>query len=186
MREELRVRLPEGVDSLERLLHRCHRDELLPLATLLKVDPRPFGLGDLARLLSRTLRRASSHHGKNLLLRRGAAPAYEEILGEIAGRTPQPDEVEGLESELLRAWARDRTGEAREALWKDLGLEGPAPATGTEIVAEAERRLGPGFVYKLSGAVAKETGPGLGEVVGYGTLGCLVRFVPILDRKSVV
>lgn len=183
MSDTLVVRLPPGVDSLERLFDRCHRDELVPLATLLRVDATRLGLADLAAELSRALRRAASHQGKNLLLRKGEGPSYEDILADVADRPRvQPDEVEEVEIAELRAWLAKRWDEAGEAeharWWRELGLGDSPPARGAQALEEAEGRLGRAFGYMVSGVVGTLTSAKSLALLGafvLSPLGCVVR-----------
>lgn len=183
MSDALKVRLPEGIDSLERLFHRCHRDELLPLASLLKVDATRLGLGDLARILAKTFRRACSHGGTNVVLRKGEGLPYEEILAEVAGRDDvDPDEVEEVEIGVLRDWLATRWEKGDDALrhriWKELGLGDQPPAQAKDAVEEAQSRLGQAFGYtlaKVGAAVTSPTTMAFVSMLALSPLGCLIR-----------
>lgn len=92
--------------TLEELLRRCHRDELLPLAEVLRVNPEGLGTGKLALILSTTLRRAGAHELQNLVLRGGEGPGYPRVLRELAARldtTAQPT-LERTELAILARW----------------------------------------------------------------------------------
>lgn len=133
--------------TLEELLRRCHRDELLPLAESLNVNPDGLGTGHLAKVISSTLRRAGAHELKNLVLRRGEGPGYPQVLRGLAGRIDaeaQPT-LERTELAIMRAWldraAKDlepdqraellavfeQAGEATAAITADLHPVAAAP-----------------------------------------------------------
>ncbi|MFT4979556.1 MAG: GTP-binding protein EngB required for normal cell division [Myxococcota bacterium] len=94
--------------SLDELLRRCHRDELLPLAERLKIRAGVLGIGDLARIISRTLRRRGDHALRNLVLRGGEGPDYPTLLRQLAARLELPSPsgpVIEIEQALLQQWA---------------------------------------------------------------------------------
>ena len=126
--------------ELSELLRRCHRDELLPLAAALGVNPHGLGLGDLARVCARTLRRQGDHALRNLALRGGEGPPYAQVLRGVARRvgidaTAQAD-VLALEQLLLATWAarawKALSAPQRAALAGTLGEE-PLPAEPPDI-----------------------------------------------------
>lgn len=180
---------PPPDDPLERLLHRAHRDELLPLARLLRVNPEGLGLGDLARVLAQQVRRVGSHGLTNILLRKGDGKPYGEVLADAArtaGVTPAGLEV--TELALAHAWFAARwdaaTPEERARAWADMGLAEAPPAASAEAVGLARERLGRSFDYALTGVRhVIDTPAGL---LALGALfmhpaGCLLRpFVPFL------
>lgn len=142
-------------DSLERLLHRCHRDELLPLARVLRVNPEGLGLGDLARVLAATLRRLGSHDAANIVLRKGEGRPYEAVLADVAGvARVAPSDAEDVELDLLRGHFAGRWDKldaaARADLWEKLGLGGEPPSAGGEALERAQRQLGRSFGYRVT------------------------------------
>lgn len=170
-------------EPLEALLHRCHRDELLPLARVLRVDPTPFGLADLARNLARTLRRLGAHELANAALRGGEGPPYREVLERAAARLDvRGGSDEELELGIVRVtfasgWSRLPEAE-RERLWEGLGLALPAPAEGGAALTAATRDLGRAFGYRISRTVDTVTDPrhaGWLATLLLHPLGCLVR-----------
>ena len=110
----------DGPLALAELLRRCHRDELLPLAGVVGVNPHGLGLGRLAQVCERTLRRRGDHVLRNLLLRGGEGPPYGRLLRGVVRRSKLPldprlrneTDLEVLERALLEAWA--------EAVWPEL------------------------------------------------------------------
>jgi GTP-binding protein EngB required for normal cell division len=175
--------LTETRDSLLELLHRCHRDELTPLCTLLRVNPHGLGLGDLARVLALTLRRAGSHGLGNVVLRKGEGRPYREILAEVAREHGiEPHDIAETELAVLRAHFAERweklSDEARAELWTRLELPGPPPRAGAEAVASAETGMGRGFGYRISrmvsGAPSTATLATIGSILLH-PIGCLVR-----------
>jgi GTP-binding protein EngB required for normal cell division len=176
-------------DPLERLLHRCRRAELLPLAALVRVNPAGFGLGDLVRVLSTQVRRAGSHGLGNLFFRRGEGKPYPEILADAAqARGLTVGDVEETELALARAWFTSRWDAApadeRVRVWRELGIAGDAPVAAEEAVEVARARLGRSFDYALTGVTTVMRHP-MG-VVAFGALmlhpaGCLLRpLFPVL------
>lgn len=176
-------------DPLERLLHRAHRDELLPLAQRLRVNPDGLGLGDLARVLAQQVRRVGSHGLTNILVRKGEGKPYGDVLADAAGAAGIPSAgIEVTELALARAWFAARWDaarpEERARAWVDMGLAGPPPVGSAEAVDIARARLGRSFDYALTGVRhVIDTPAGL---LALGALfmhpaGCLLRpLVPIL------
>ncbi|MFZ5478355.1 MAG: GTPase [Myxococcota bacterium] len=170
-------------DPLVELLHRCHRDELLPLARLLRVNPTGLGLGDLARVLAQTLRRAGSHGLGNIVFRKGEGRPYRDILADVAReRGIECHDLAETELAVLRAWFAARweklDGDARAELWARLELPGPAPAAGSEALASAESRIGPGFGYRISRAFGGAPTTAVLTTIGgilMHPVGCLFR-----------
>jgi GTP-binding protein EngB required for normal cell division len=178
-------------DPLAALLHRCHRDELEPLARLLRVNAGQLGLGDLSRVLATQARRAGTHPGESLALRRGEGRSWHEVVEQALGRPVPPDGIEAAESELVGRWMAERlekaTPEERARLWAGMGLAGPPPACGVAL-EEARGRLGRRFAYVLAQVGSAATSPtGLAGLVAFLVLppGCLVR-VALLPFMPVV
>ncbi len=175
------------VDSLAELLHRCHRDELLPLATVLRIDSDALGLSDLCRVIARHVRRTGSHGAGNILLRKGEGLAWEAVLTRLVGRVVTVD-VEAVELDLVRAWITQHWKEYPEAervrLWAQLG-EGPPPETGGEVISGAEARFGSGAGYRLTGIASAMVSPRSLAIAGVALMaspvGCVARlFMPLV------
>jgi GTP-binding protein EngB required for normal cell division len=157
-------------DPLEALLRRCHRDELLPLCEVLRVRHVDLGLGDLARVLSATLRRVASNGLGNLGLRRGEGEPYLDVLARVAGvERVVAGEEEAVEARVVRAW-----------------IESALPRMPAERRAEFEaiERTAPGAVveaYQLAGlaaAVARvPRSVWLGIGIWMSPIGCLGRIL---------
>ena len=171
-------------DSLEELLHRCHRDELEGLARLLKVESAPLGLSDLGRVLAASLCRLGSHQFRNAL-RGGKGLPYLQVLAGAAARygIPPGTAVE-MEQALVRArfegqWSRlDAASRAR--FWRDLGLDAPVPADGPGALKAAAQRFGGGLDYAITQTVEvvrTPTGTVALLLLGLSPAGCLFRFV---------
>lgn len=183
-------------DPLERLLHRCHRDELLPLAELAGVPHEGVGLSDLAERTAREVRRKGRHALANAAFRGGEGPPYWAILSEHGAGAlsdgASDSELEAAEMAVVRstwerAWGRLRP-EGRAEMWRALGLEGDAPPDGSGAMAEAQGRLGRAFGFALTEAqrVAHDR-HALGMLVALSLtpVGCLLRplfalFLPIV------
>lgn len=180
-------------DSLEALLHRCHRAELLPLATILQVRTEGVGLRDLAKALAITLRRAGSHDIANAAFRRGHGRPYEELLRRVAkgydAVVPEAADAGEIERIVLaghfqRRW--DATDIAtRTALWQEFGIAAPLPESSAGALKLAAQKLGRSFEYVLSRTVNVVADPGglaLFTLLNLSPLGCVVRplMVPLL------
>lgn len=151
------VTLDRITDPLERLLLRCHRDEMLPLAALLRVREAGVGLGLLARNLARATRRLARHGLANAMFGRGDGPPWTEVLARMTGeRLVGYDEVEEAELRIVRRVQAARWGALplpeREALWTSLGLAGPPPDAGDDAMTEAQSQLGRAFGYVITQA----------------------------------
>lgn len=123
---------------LDEVLRRCHRDELLPLAAVLKVNPAGMGRDRLAHVLDLALRAAGASGMENLVLRQGKGPAWPKVLSGLAKRrfvNVEPDEA-ATELALLQQWRANGGADASQvtALARVLG-----PST-TEIVVARPRR----------------------------------------------
>lgn len=141
--------------GLEELLRRCHRDELLHLAAVLRVDPKRKGLRDLSVSCSRKLRWTGSH--KLWALLRGMEPfPYHRVLADLAKRnkvepqaTLEETELAVLEKYLSESWAQ-LDDAARLRFWSEQGLTPPVPAAGQEALVKAKESLGDHANYALS------------------------------------
>lgn len=94
------------VASLPEVLRRCHRQELLPLAATLGVNPRNMNRDGLARAIQHALRVAGSQQVLDMLLRRGEPPPWHEVVGGLAervGAKPHSDPAH-TERRILEAW----------------------------------------------------------------------------------
>lgn len=141
--------------DLEELLRRCHRDELLHLASVLRVDPRRKGLRDLSVACSRKLRWTGSH--KLWALLRGMEPyGYGQVLSELCKRNkvePRPTfeeaELAVLERYVAESWAQ-LDDEARMRFWSEQGFSPPVPDGGQQALVKAKESLGDHTNYALS------------------------------------
>ena len=174
-------------DPLERLLHRAHRDELLPLAGLLRVNAADLGLGDLARIIATQVRRVGSHGIANIVTRKGDGKPYADVLADAARASGvQSAGIEETERALAHRWFAARwdaaSPEERARVWSEMGLAEVPPAASAEAVDIARARLGRSFDYAMTGVTRLITTP-----VGWVALsamfvhpvGCLLRpFMP--------
>ncbi len=143
-------------EPVEELLRRCHHDELVGLARMLRINPSGLLHDALARASVRTLRRFGGNAIGNVVLRRGEGPAYDVLLPALArrcGLAPRGDiaemELQVAVWSLIKAWDK-MTPDARATTWADLHLDSPVPRDGRAAVDEARDRLGPGFAYAAS------------------------------------
>jgi GTP-binding protein EngB required for normal cell division len=141
--------------ALEELLRRCHRDELLHLAAVLRVDPDKKGLRDLATALARKLRWVGSHKLR-ALFRRGRSNEYHAVLAELArrakvkpGTSLELTEQAILAKYVTQAWAR-LDDDARLRFWSEQGLRPPVPKVGQQALEVARDSLGEQASYALS------------------------------------
>ncbi|MDG1484482.1 MAG: 50S ribosome-binding GTPase [Myxococcota bacterium] len=120
--------MAESADTLPELLRRCHRDELLPLAESLSVNPHGLGLSALANNCALSLRRRGAHVLMNQLRRGGDGPPYAETLVKLCARQklPAPTDIAAAERSLLQWWAVRAWGrmsdDQRVRLTEALGL----------------------------------------------------------------
>jgi len=181
------------MDPLETLLHRCHRDELLPLAGILRVKHEGVGMGDLSRALAIMLRRIGTHDLANAALRGGHGLPYPQVVRIVAEQYRVPVSPDADESSVERAiiaahfqksWDNKDTA-ARKAMWEELGIAGPAPDTAEGALTAAANTLGKSFDYVLSttvNVVTKPPGMALFVLLNVSPLGFLFRafVVPLL------
>ncbi len=173
-----------ATDSLEELLHRCHRAELEVLARLLKVATPGLGLSDLVRVLAAALCRMGSHEIRNAL-RGGKGLPYPEVLAGVAARFGiEPGTTLEMEQGIVRAHFKDQWSRldpaSRTRFWKDLGLDAPAPDDGTGALAAARSRFGGGLDYAITQTVEvvrTPTGTLALLLLNLSPIGCLFRVV---------
>ncbi len=180
--------IPEGMVvplSLAELLRRCHRDELLPLAEVLRVNPHGLGLSKLAEVMAWTLRRKGGHEVGNALFRKGKGPPYSEVLLGVAKRCKVPPgrNTEETELALLEWWVAKALDELDEekrlALWRVLGQAGEPPAPGEAAVEVARKSLGRSFGMQASIVVAT----GVGRVA---SLALVPLLGPVLPAATIL
>jgi len=168
-----------AVEPLADLLRRAHRDELLPLARVLGVNPTGLGFAVLCRNLDVRLRQVGGHELLNIVLRKGGGPTYADVLTALADRLkvelpPGPRELEDVELRILDRWLADSwdelTPEQRRQVWERLGLTDPLPGTGSDAAEAAHARLGSRFGYEVatltSGGPARIAGFALAPLLG--------------------
>lgn len=150
-----RTRRSPSDAALEELLRRCHRDELLHLAAVLRVDPDSKGLRDLSTALARKLRWVGSHKLR-ALLRGGTSNQYHVVLADLARRAKvdRGDTLEVTEQAILakflsEVWAQ-LDDEARLRFWSEQGLRPPVPKAGQQALEVARDALGEQASYALS------------------------------------
>jgi len=149
--------------DLEELLRRCHRDEMLNLAAVLRVDPRGKGLRDLSTACARKLRWAGSHKLRSLF--RGMEPeTYPQLLHTLCKRAkvdPQRslEATEGaiLERYLSETWAT-MDDETRLRFWSEQGFDPPVPKVGEKAVERVREAMGDHARYALSTSVTPRMG----------------------------
>jgi GTP-binding protein EngB required for normal cell division len=93
-------------DSLPEVLRRCHREELLPLAAAVGVNPRNMTRDPLARAIQQALRTAGSHQIANVVFGKGKPPPWHEVVDDLAVRLKLPRSTEPARTErrVLEAW----------------------------------------------------------------------------------
>jgi hypothetical protein len=146
-------------DELAELLRRCHRSELVPLATQLGIAHQGLPLASLASAIGLRLRRAASHELLNITRRWGAPPRYGDVLREVGMRLslhvpadPELAELAIVRDQVMKTW-RALPPELREQRWREAAGAPPVPLDGAEAIALLERRVEPGvalFVTRLA------------------------------------
>lgn len=172
-------------DDLEALLHRCHRDELLPLARLVGA-PETLGLGDLAKQCAISYR-GKATHGLETASRGGEPRTYPRILAALAEERKLPvgslEETElAVVKDYVRTGWKGLSTEDRAKAWRDLGLPGDPPPSGDQLLAQADS-LGRGVGYGLTRMVRILPDPKIAAAIGaLGPLGCMFRplTIPVL------
>ena len=98
--------MSEGVATPGEVLRRSHRDELLPLAAILRVSPRGRGRDALAMALEQRLHAAGALNPLAVHLRRRAPPSWTEVVGGVATRMELTAGANAVETErrILEAW----------------------------------------------------------------------------------
>lgn len=145
--------------ALAELLRRCHRDELLPLAQVLRVNPHTLGLGKLARVCAWTLRRAGGHELANLVKRRGEGPGYPQLLRELAERlgTGAEPTLERTELAIMAAWLEraqhTMPAEQRRALEGIFGRAGAGTSLATQRDSPPPDKAARGRLLAAGGAL---------------------------------
>ena len=132
--------------SLEEVLRRSHREELLPLAQSLGLWPIPKGRDALARKIATTLRRSGVGELQNLMQHGWKGPPYAQVVDSLArrlGMTPA-EETADTEALLLR-WFQlrgapspsiaDRLSKLVNLDALEERLKGPPPDVSTPIKA---------------------------------------------------
>ena len=167
--------------TLPDLLRKCHRDELLPLAEALRVNPKGLGLGKLAEVMAWALCRHGGHELGNFVLRQGKGPPYNELILGLArrcgvkpGRDVPETEVALMEWWLARA-LDDMDAEQRANVWKVLGMQGVPPEPGSTALEVARQGLGKTFGLR-AGLVAAGT---VGRVAHFALLPIVGPILPM-------
>ncbi|MCO4746990.1 MAG: 50S ribosome-binding GTPase [Proteobacteria bacterium] len=183
-----------GRDPLADLLRRCHREELLPLARRVGVNPQGLGLDKLATIIGHALRRRGSGQVANAVFRGGHGPSYEAVLDRLvrkAGIQPSAD-AERMELALME-WVLRRSWDAmdhaeKQVVWADLELSGPLPGDGDTAVSKAKNSLGSRFAW----TIARTMGFGAASLAGVvlpmllPMAGCATLFYLARPRDEIV
>lgn len=165
--------------TLDDLLRRAHRDELLPLSRVLGVNPTGLGFEVLCRNLDVRLRQVGGHELANIVFRKGKGPTYQEVLEALANRLDvelptAPRTLEDTELRILDRWLAEAwdelTPEQRRQVWERLGLTDPLPGAGADATEVAHELLGSRFGYEVAaitaGGAARIAGLALAPILG--------------------
>lgn len=132
--------------DLIELLRKAHREELLTLASILRISPAGMKQGTLQRAIDRQLRLKGAHDVANILLRDGKGPPYAEVLvglckrvGVDPGATVEDAELALLKYHIRTRWKEMPPGD-RERLWQQMQVSAPMPGSIEEGLALAERK----------------------------------------------
>ncbi|MCB9793874.1 MAG: 50S ribosome-binding GTPase [Alphaproteobacteria bacterium] len=151
--------------TLQEILRRCHRAELLPLARLLRVRSQGLGHAQLVDLIEDKLRRAGGRASVNALRRGG--PAYPALVAEVAKALELellPNEgLAPLEGRVVTAWlARswdELTPEERESMWAAFSRPGEPLPGGGSTTRRAQLQVGRDWtVFKPAMAALQVSG----------------------------
>lgn len=169
-------------DPLERLLDRCHRDELLPLARIAGIKAEGVGMADLTARVARAIR-ASGSHELATAFRGGKVLPYSEIVADAARRRRLPvgdledNEIAIVRSLFTKQWD-DKSDADREAQWTRWQIEQPVPKSGTDALSRAATALGRRLDYALAQTQSLAENPvasNIALIAMASPLGCLVR-----------
>jgi small GTP-binding protein len=172
--------MPE--DPLERLLDRCHRDELLPLARITGIKAEGVGMADLAARVARAVR-ASGSHELATAFRRGRALPYSEVVADAARRRGIPvgdledNEVAIVRSFFAKQWDEKSDAE-REVQWSRWRIALPVPKSGADALSRAGSALGRRLDYAIAQTHTLAENPvasNIALLAMASPLGCLLR-----------
>ncbi len=151
--------------SLQELLRKSHRDELVPLADRLGVKHAGMKLATLATAIEARLRQAASHQVLDAVRHRGRLPPYDEVLRQVGQRLglsvpadPELAELAIVRRVLEREWA-ELSDEERARKWAELDLQPPIPLDGEEAARLLEARHPQGFGWFLTRMVREPVMP---------------------------
>jgi GTP-binding protein EngB required for normal cell division len=117
--------------ELDEVLRRCHRDELLPLAEVMRVSPEGLRRDRLARAIEHAIRVAGGFHPKELLQKRSGHHEWPELMVDLARRRGVEPAQSAAETEqlLLADWRQkgDMDPEVKKRLVAVIG-DGERPA----------------------------------------------------------
>ncbi len=166
--------------DLEDLLRKCHRAELLPLASRLRIRPAGMGRDALAHHIANTLRRRGGNGITNIVQRRGAGPPYSELLDDLLRRCNvaasgglEDRELALVRWGLARSWGSLEDAD-RDALWSRLDQVPPVPADGEAVPTVSESNLKARFGY-VAAAAAVTVVTRVGPVSGCATVWWLAK-----------
>ncbi len=155
---------------LHEVLRRCHRDELMPLAKVLKVNPIGLGRDRLAQVLEHAMRAAGANEMENLLLRKGQGPDYPRVLAALAERQGVATQftVERTERAVLRHW--QHAGQPDQEHGESLALVLGSSSTALQPHERARKRGGLDHLWAVAVTVLRLLAPLVGPLAAIGFL----------------
>lgn len=153
-------------ESLADLLRKCHRDELLPLARLLRIEPQGMALGTLANAIDLQLRRVATNQVFSVLS--GRPPPYSDVLRGVGRRLhlslprdPATAELAIVRYQVRHAW-KELAEEEREARWQEVArpfTAEDAPVDPELLLSVLDHRAPHGIGFHLANLVNKPPVP---------------------------
>lgn len=151
--------------DLVELLRKCHRDELEPLAALLKIKTRGMSLPVLAKAIDLRLRRAATSEIYTLL-RRGVPLEYPLVLKQMGLRlgidvpaSPPAAELAIVRNQLRKRWAALPPDERNRRWAEAVGEPDDVPAEPDQVFSSVERRSPQGFGLMLTRLATEPIAP---------------------------
>ena len=151
--------------DLVELLRKCHRDELEPLAVMLKIKTPGMTLSVLARAIDLRLRRAATSEVFTLL-RRGVPLAYPEVLKQMGLRlgldvppSPPAAELAIVRNQLQKRWASLPKDERNRRWAEAVGDPDDVPTEPDDVFSSVERRSPQGFGLMLTRLATEPIAP---------------------------
>lgn len=151
--------------SLVDLLRKCHRDELEPLAAILRIKSRGMALTTLAKAIDLRLRRAATSEVYTLL-RWGVPLEYPVVLKQMGIRlgldvppSPPLAELAIVRNQLRKRWG-SLSEEEQTRRWAEVVADpDEVPTEPDQVITSIERRSPQGFGMLLTRLATEPIAP---------------------------